>query len=114
MAEPYATGNLADVDDTGVVLFPGNLYTGALGIQLVGAFGGTGGTVTLRAGSEARPGNHKLFVRNPDNAARVPVVFSEVGLYFIEAFLGGLVLLLQTGEDGVTDIDWTIYLKSRP
>ncbi len=113
MAKLFASGNLADVTGDASIILGDDKHTGAVGILLTGNFGAAG-IIALRAGITANPNSHRFWIFNPATGTRIGVSFTTVGLYYVEAFLGAIGLHLTGGEDGVTDIDYFIFLKARP
>lgn len=114
MPKAFATGNLSEVTDASEKIWMPGEYTGALGLLFTGAFGGIGGTIVLEVSSYRGATPRNLKIVNPANADVTQLQYSAPGLYYVEAFLDDLKLKLYSGQAGVTDIDWTLFLKPRP
>lgn len=110
MAKLHASGNLVNVNQTIDISCIGK-FTGAVGILFYGDFGANG---VVRARLGGLGSSHATWLLNPATGGKTQVIFDDVGLYYMEGHFSGLRMQLSNGEDGVTDINYKIYLKPRP
>jgi hypothetical protein len=109
MPKVFATGNLADVSQTVTHHCP-EKHTGLLGILLTGTWGATGNVRPKLGGPNS---NHWTFILDPATGIKSDVIYTAVGLYIVEAYFSDIRLDLAGGEDGVTDIDYALFLQPR-
>jgi hypothetical protein len=112
MPKAFASGTLVDVNDTSSLIKLEDKYTGGLGLLLTGTFGATGKIVLRVTNPGGADRNLKLW--SPADASRTELSFTAPGLYYVNAFINDLTLVLSLGTVSVTDIDWTLFLKPRP
>jgi len=118
MAKLIAEGNLSTLNEFADLIDMQEMFTGALGIMLSGAFG-TGSTVIpymMKPGSTNYSFRYMLPVLSPadSGAAVTGMSMTAAGLYYWSGTIDMLTMRLTANEPGVTDIDWKVYVRPRP
>jgi len=107
-----ASGNLLNVsqNDPHIVT---SLYTGRFGVQLSGTFGATGKVVMASGTRGDNTIRSRVIDVNNASTARY-LEFTQAGLYLVEFFLEVIEIRLIQGTNGVTDIDYNLFVGVRP
>jgi hypothetical protein len=111
MSHVFATGDLQNISDQDVHTVSG-IFGEQFGILLTGTF--AGGNVLLQTAHDSTAPTVVTFMMDARDVSLSTIIYSKVGLFYFSRPIGRLQLKLSSGSDGVTDIDYTIFVGSRP
>ncbi len=107
------SGKLLGASEVTSWLHLGGKYATRFGLLLSGTFGTGPGITKINVLPESA-GVRDLNRWSTDGSSRPEMAFNKAGLYFIECPMLDIRLDMSSGEAGVTDIDYVIFVQARP